>query len=69
VRLVTRLEQLRKQDGWGDIGDREYQAERDAVRAALALLPAGDRIRTFDAHRARLLALPAAIAVASPARQ
>ncbi len=43
--------------------------ERDAVQAALAQLPDGDRIRTFDAYRARLLALPAAIAVASPARQ
>ncbi|MFI5259897.1 MAG: recombinase family protein [Candidatus Limnocylindrales bacterium] len=69
ARLETRLEQLRKQHGWGDISDREYQTERDAVQAALAQLPDGDRIRTFDAHRARLLALPAAIAAASPARQ
>jgi DNA invertase Pin-like site-specific DNA recombinase len=68
-RLLTRLEQLKKQHGWGDISDREYQTERDAVQAALAQLPDGDRIRTFDAYRARLLALPAAIAVASPARQ
>jgi hypothetical protein len=69
ARLLTRLEQLKKQYGWGDIGDREYQTERDAVHAALAQLPDGDRIRTFDAYRARLLALPDAIAVASPARQ
>jgi len=69
ARLQTRLEQLRKQHGWGDISDRDYQSERDAVQAALAQLPDGDRIRTFDAYRARLLALPAAIAAASPARQ
>jgi DNA invertase Pin-like site-specific DNA recombinase len=69
ARLMTRLEQLRKQHGWGDISDRDYQTERDAVQAALAQLPDGDRIRTFDAYRAKLLALPAAIAVASAARQ
>jgi hypothetical protein len=32
-------------------------------------LPDEDRIRSFDAYRARLLALPDAIAVASPARR
>ncbi len=69
ARLQIRLEQLRKQHGWGDISDREYQTERDAVQATLAQLPDGDRIRTFDAYRARLLALPTAIAVASPERQ
>src|SRR5450759_4167238 len=69
ARLVTRLEQLKKQHGWGDISDKEYQAEREATQAKLAQLPDGDRIRTFDAYRAKLLALPAAIAVASPARR
>ena len=69
ARLLTRLEQLRKQHGWGDLGDADYQAQRDAVRAALAALPDEDRIRSFDAYRARLLALPEAIAVASPARR
>jgi hypothetical protein len=68
-RLQTRLEQLKKQHGWGDIRDREYQTERDSIHAALAQLPDEDRIRTFDAYRAKLLALPAAIAVASPARR
>ncbi len=33
ARLQTRLEQLRKQHGWGDISDRQYQTERDAVQA------------------------------------
>ena len=46
-----------------------YQAERDAGRAALADLPDGNRILAFDAYRARVLALPEAIAAASPARR
>lgn len=35
----------------------------------MASLPDDDRIRSFDAYRARLLALPEAIAVASGARR
>ena len=69
ARLLTRLEQLKKQHGWGDLADADYQAERDAARAALAELPDGDRITAFDIHRARILALPDAIAAASPARR
>jgi hypothetical protein len=68
ARLAKRLEQLKKQHAWGDIDDEEYQAERDRARAALAELPDGDRITAFDAYRARVLALPEAIAAASPAR-
>lgn len=68
-RLLTRLEQLKKQHGWGDLTDADYVAQRDAVRTALANLPAEDRVHSFDAYRARLLALPGAIAVASPARR
>ena len=60
---------LKKQHSWGDISDRAYQAERDAVRAALSDLPDDDRIRSFDAHRTRILELPNAIEVASPARR
>lgn len=69
TRLLTRLEQLKKQHGWGDLSDAEYLAERDAVRAALRELPDDDRISAFDAYRARILALPDAIAAASPARR
>ena len=69
ARLLTRLEQLKKQHAWGDLSDAEYQAERDATRAALADLPDGDRIKAFDAYRARVLALPDAIGAASPARR
>ncbi len=67
--LLTRLERLKKQHGWGDLSDADYQTQRDAVRTALAALPDDDRIRSFDAYRARLLALPEAIAVATPARR
>jgi hypothetical protein len=35
----------------------------------LAELPDGDRIRAFDAYRARILALPDAIKAASPERR
>jgi hypothetical protein len=69
ARLTTRLEQLEKQHSWGDLTDAAYLAERDAVRTALASLPDDDRIRSFDAYRARVLGLPDAIAVASPARR
>ena len=69
ARLLTRLEQLQKQHAWGDLDDAAYQAQRDATRAALADLPDGDRITAFDAYRARILALPDAIAAASGARR
>ena len=69
ARLLTRIEQLKKQHAWGDLSDADYQAARDATRSALAELPDGDRIRTFDAYRARVLELPAAIDAASPARR
>jgi DNA invertase Pin-like site-specific DNA recombinase len=68
ARLLNRLEQLKKLHGWGDMTDEDYLAKRDETRADLAQLPDGDRIRTFDAYRARVLALPEAIEVASPAR-
>jgi hypothetical protein len=63
------LEQLKKQHAWGDISDDEYRRQRDETQAALAQLPDGDRIVAFDAHRARILALPEAIAAASPERR
>jgi hypothetical protein len=69
ARLTTRLEQIRKQNGWGDLPDDEYLEKRDEIRASLAALPDNDRIRSFDAYRARVLELPEAIAVASPARR
>ena len=67
--LLTRLEQFKKQHAWGDLSDVEYQAEQDAAKASLASLPVGERITNFDAYRARILALPEAIAVASPSQR
>ena len=58
-----------KQHSWGDLSDEEYLAKRDEIRAVLATLPDGDRIAHFDAFRAQVLALPEAIAAASPARR
>jgi DNA invertase Pin-like site-specific DNA recombinase len=69
ARLLTRLEQLKKQHGWGDLSDADYIAARDAARTALAELPDGDRIRAFDAYRTRILALPDAIEAASSERR
>jgi hypothetical protein len=57
------------QHSWGDLGDAEYQAERDATHAALAGLPDDDPIKAFDTYGTRLLELPEAIAVTSPARR
>jgi len=68
ARLQTRLEQLRKQHQWGDLSDADYLAQRDAVNATLNSLPDDDRIRSFDAYRTRLLALPEAVRVATPER-
>jgi hypothetical protein len=67
-RLLTRLERLKTRHGWGDLSDAEYREKRDATRDELTQLPDGDRIRAFDAYRTRILALPDAIAAASPAR-
>ena len=54
----------------GDHPASEARHERPTpIRSALAQLPDEDRIRTFDAYRTKLLALPAAIAVASSARR
>ena len=69
TRLTTRLEQLKKQHSWGDLTDAAYLSERDSVRSALAALPDDDRVRSFDAYRARVLGLPEAIASASGARR
>ena len=69
ARLVTRLERLKEQHSWGDISSADYQTQRDAIRVALQELPDDDRVRSFDAYRTRLLALPQAIAVASPSRR
>ena len=65
ARLTTKLEHLKKQHQLGDLTDAEYQVHRHATNADLAELLDGDRIRTFDAYRARVLELPWAIEAAS----
>src|SRR3972149_1641866 len=50
-------------------GDPGGRGRRSPARAALADLPGGDRVLAFDAYGGRVLALPDAIAVASPARR
>jgi hypothetical protein len=35
-RLLTRLERLKTQHGWGDLSDAEYQEKRNATRDELA---------------------------------
>jgi DNA invertase Pin-like site-specific DNA recombinase len=56
-RLEARLEALRKQHGWGDIDDATYRRERAEVDAAIAALPAEDRLVAFDRQRATVLGL------------
>ena len=53
----------------GPVYDALQATLADAGLSALAELPDGDRIRAFDAYRARVLALPGAIAAASPERR
>ena len=50
-RLQTRLVQLRKQHGWGDISDAEYLAEKEATERELVLLPDNDKLVLFDRQR------------------
>jgi DNA invertase Pin-like site-specific DNA recombinase len=69
ARLTKRLEQIKKHSLWGDMPDDHYLDERNSIRAELARLPDDDRVRSFDAYRARVLELPEAIAAASPARR
>ena len=68
-RLEAKLERLKNLYAWGDLKDAEYRTQRDEVRAALDQLPDGDRVVAFDAYRARVLALPEAIAAASSGKQ
>ena len=50
-RLETRLVQLRKQHGWGDISDAEYLREKEATERELVLLPDNDKLVMFDRQR------------------
>lgn len=69
ARLTKRLEKLKELYSWDELTKAEYDAQRDETRRALAALPDGDRVTSFDAYRATVLALPDAIAAASPAQR
>jgi hypothetical protein len=69
ARLEKRLDKLKQLFAWDELSDGEYQSQRDETRRLLAELPDGDRITSFDAYRANVLALPEAIAAASPGRR
>ncbi len=66
ARLLTRLEQLKKQHAWGRLG-LPGRTGRGAGRPRASCLTETGSC-AFDAYRARVLALPDAIAVASGAR-
>lgn len=65
-KLEARLVALRKQHGWGDIDDATYRRERAETEAALAALPAEDRLVAFDRQRAQVLDLVDALPVLTP---
>ena len=51
-RLRTRMEQLRKQNEWGDLSDAEYRRLRSEVEADLLAIPGeADKVVLFDRHR------------------
>jgi hypothetical protein len=50
-RLLTRLDQLRKLVGWGDISDEDHLREKEAVERELVMLPDHDKLLMFDRHR------------------
>lgn len=68
-KLELRLANLRKQHGWGDIGDAEYRRERGATEAMLARLPDSDKLVSFDRARAQVLSLSDALDAMTPEEQ
>lgn len=61
ARPETRLERLKTQFEWGDIGDAEYRAKMEDTRAQLALLPTNDKVVSFDEAARVVASLDAAI--------
>jgi hypothetical protein len=66
TRLHQRIENLRKQHGWGDISDAEYRSERASAESQLAELSDHDKLLVFDRHREVMASMPDAIAHATP---
>jgi site-specific DNA recombinase len=67
ARLTRRLEQLRKQNEWGDLDDAEYRRLVNEVRAELTALPSDSgKVIEFSKYRRIAASLPDAIASATP---
>ena len=66
ARLERRLERLKAQHEWGDIGDAAYLAKMQETRTDLALLPEPEKIITFDGVAAIAKSMASAIDAASP---
>ena len=66
-RLRTRMEQLRKQNEWGDLSDTEYRRLRSEVEADLLAIPGeGEKVVLFDRHRLVVQSLGDELATATP---
>jgi DNA invertase Pin-like site-specific DNA recombinase len=66
-RLRTRMEQLRKQNEWGDLSDTEYRRLRAEVEADLLAIPGeADKVIMFDRHRLVVQSLGDELAAATP---
>jgi hypothetical protein len=68
-RLTTRLEQLRKQHEWGDIGDEDYRAKRRETELLLANVPDADKLVVFDKHRTVIETMAENLDRATPAQK
>ncbi len=66
-RLRTRMEQLRKQNEWGDLSDAEYRRLRSELEADLLAIPGdADKVVLFDRHRLVIQSLGDELAAATP---
>lgn len=66
-RLRTRMEQLRKQNEWGDLSDTEYRRLRSEVEAELLAIPGeAEKVVLFDRHRLIVQSLGDELATATP---
>jgi DNA invertase Pin-like site-specific DNA recombinase len=67
-RLTTALEQIRKQNMWGDLSDDKYACQKRDLRRQLEAIPDSDKLVQFDSHRKVVLSLAESIDKASPKR-
>jgi hypothetical protein len=61
------MEQLRKQNEWGDLSDTEYRRLRSEVEAELLAIPGdAEKVALFDRHRLVVQSLGDELATATP---